>query len=134
MSHHPETPAVTISHLDHFVLTVADIDRTVDFYRRVLGMTPVLFDEGLHALKFGDSKINLHRAGQELLPNAARATPGSADVCLVAATPLDQVIAHLHAEGVVIVEGPVGQTGAVGPMTSVYFRDPDGNLVEISNY
>jgi catechol 2,3-dioxygenase-like lactoylglutathione lyase family enzyme len=116
------------------VLTVADLDATIEFYQRVLGMTPVTFDDGLRALAFGPSKINLHEAGHELLPNAARARPGSADVCLVAETPLEQVVTHLHAEGVEIIEGPVAQTGALGPMTSVYFRDPDGNLIEVSNY
>ena len=125
---------VAISRLDHFVLTVADIDRTVDFYQAVLGMTPVVFGEGRHALEFGDSKINLHRAGHEIAPHAEHPKAGSADVCLIAATPVEQVIAHLEALGVPIVEGPVIRTGARGELTSVYLRDPDGNLVEISNY
>ena len=125
---------VAISHLDHFVLTVANLDRTIDFYRRVLGMTPVEFGDGRHALEFGSSKINLHVAGQELAPHAVRPVPGSADICLVAATALPRVIAHLRALDVPLVEGPVIRTGARGEMDSVYVRDPDGNLVEISNY
>lgn len=125
---------VTISHLDHLVLTVADLARTVEFYRRALGMTPVVFQDGRHALEFGDSKINLHQAGQEIAPHVERPLPGTADLCLIAATPLDRVIAHLQALGVPIVEGPVPRTGARGPMTSVYLRDPDANLIEISNY
>ncbi|HEY7047886.1 MAG TPA: VOC family protein [Jatrophihabitantaceae bacterium] len=125
---------VAISHLDHFVLTVADIDRTLDFYQQALGMTPVVFGDGRHALEFGDSKINLHRAGNEIAPHADHPKPGSADVCLIAATPIEQVIAHLQASGVPIVEGPVSRTGARGELMSVYLRDPDGNLVEISNY
>jgi catechol 2,3-dioxygenase-like lactoylglutathione lyase family enzyme len=125
---------VAISHLDHLVLTVTDLDRAIDFYRRVLGMTPVVFGDGRHALEFGPSKINLHVAGQEFPPRAARPAPGSADICLVAATALPRVIAHLRALDVPLVEGPVIRTGARGELDSVYVRDPDGNLVEISNY
>lgn len=125
---------IAITHLDHFVLTVADLDRTIDFYQQALGMTPVQFGDGRHALAFGYSKINLHLAGQEIAPHAEHPVPGSADVCLLAATPIDEVIAHLQALEVPIVEGPVTRTGARGEMTSVYVRDPDGNLVEISNY
>jgi catechol 2,3-dioxygenase-like lactoylglutathione lyase family enzyme len=125
---------VAISHLDHLVLTVANLDRAIDFYRRVLGMTPVEFGDGRHALEFGPSKINLHVAGKEHAPHAARPVPGSADICLVAATALPRVIAHLHALDLPLVEGPVIRAGARGEMDSVYVRDPDGNLVEISNY
>jgi catechol 2,3-dioxygenase-like lactoylglutathione lyase family enzyme len=125
---------VVISHLDHLVLTVADLDRTVAFYRQALGMTPVVFEDGRHALEFGDSKINLHVAGQEIAPYAERPMAGSADLCLIAATPLARVIEHLGALRVPILEGPVPRTGARGLMSSVYLRDPDGNLVEISNY
>jgi catechol 2,3-dioxygenase-like lactoylglutathione lyase family enzyme len=125
---------VHLTGLDHLVLTVADLDRTVDFYVRVLGMRPVVFEDGRRAVSFGTSKINLHQAGHELSPRAARATPGSADLCLVASTPIEAVAAHLSREGVPIEEGPVPRTGALGEMTSVYFRDPDGNLIEVSNY
>ncbi|WP_343235898.1 DUF6817 domain-containing protein [Streptomyces sp. SID10815] len=126
--------APRITGVDHLVLTVADIERTVDFYRRVLGMEPVTFGQGRRALAFGASKINLHRAGGELLPHAARPTPGSADLCLVTDTPQAQVLEHLAACGITPEEGPVRRTGARGPFLSTYLRDPDGNLVEISTY
>ncbi|HEY7813315.1 MAG TPA: VOC family protein [Nakamurella sp.] len=123
-----------IDRLDHLVLTVADIDATVDFYTRVLGMEAVTFGAGRTALAFGRSKINLHRAGHEFEPKAHRPTPGSADLCLIAASPLDQVIEDLAAHGVPVEEGPVERTGATGPIRSVYFRDPDQNLIEVSTY
>lgn len=122
-----------IDHLDHLVLTVADLDVTVDFYTRVLGMQAVTFGEGRKALAFGQQKINLHLAGREFEPKAERATPGSADLCFIVATPLDEVIAHLEAQHVALVEGPVKRTGATGPIRSVYVRDPDLNLIELSN-
>ncbi|MFO1136154.1 MAG: VOC family protein [Rhodoblastus sp.] len=125
---------IEIDRLDHLVLTVADIDRTCAFYRDVLGMSVETFGAGRTALKFGRQKFNLHRAGREFLPKADRPTPGSADLCLIASTPLDEVIAHLNDMGVAIEEGPVARTGAMGPILSVYFRDPDLNLVEVSNY
>jgi catechol 2,3-dioxygenase-like lactoylglutathione lyase family enzyme len=125
---------VRIDRLDHLVLTVADIDATVAFYEQVLGMRAVTFGDGRRALAFGTSKINLHQAGHEFEPKAARPTPGSADICLIAADPLDQVCADLAAHGVTIEEGPVARTGATGPIRSVYLRDPDNNLIEISNY
>ena len=123
-----------IDRIDHLVLTVADIGQTVDFYVRVLGMEPVTFGGGRRALRFGCHKLNLHQAGRELEPKARRPTPGSADLCLVTTTPLDRVVDHLRAQGVPVEEGPVARTGATGPITSVYFRDPDGNLVEVSTY
>lgn len=123
-----------IDRLDHLVLTVADIRRTAEFYERVLGMQPVTFGDGRLALRFGKTKINLHQAGQEFEPKAARPTPGSADVCLIAAESLAEVCAHLAAQTVAIEEGPVTRTGATGMIRSVYIRDPDGNLIEISNY
>nr|WP_285739563.1 VOC family protein [Kitasatospora phosalacinea] len=116
------------------VLTVADVERTVDFYARVLGMRPVTFGEGRRALAFGASRINLHRAGDEVLPHAAHPVPGSADLCLVTDVPQEQVLARLAACGVPVLEGPVPRTGARGALTSTYLRDPDGNLVEISTY
>jgi len=124
---------MNISHLDHLVLTVADIEKTVDFYTRVLGMQLVTFGEGRKALAFGNQKINLHQAGHEFEPKAERPIPGSADLCFIVATPLDRVIAHLEAQGVAIVEGPVQRTGATGRIRSVYVRDPDLNLIELSN-
>jgi catechol 2,3-dioxygenase-like lactoylglutathione lyase family enzyme len=123
---------VQLDRLDHLVLTVADVDATVAFYERVLGMRGVTFGEGRKALEFGRQKINLHPAGREFEPKAARPTPGSGDLCFISAVALDEVIAHLQACGVAIEEGPVQRTGAVGPIDSVYFRDPDGNLLEVS--
>jgi catechol 2,3-dioxygenase-like lactoylglutathione lyase family enzyme len=125
---------VRIDRLDHLVLTVADIDATVDFYTRVLGMDAVTFGAGRTALTFGRSKINLHRAGHEFEPKARRPTPGSADLCLIAEGPLEQVIEDLAVHGVPIEEGPIERTGATGPIRSVYFRDPDQNLIEVSTY
>ncbi|WP_336211026.1 VOC family protein [Nonomuraea sp. LPB2021202275-12-8] len=123
-----------IDRLDHLVLTVADVDATVDFYTRVLGMRAETFDAGRTALVFGHSKINVHPAGHEFEPNAHRPTPGSADLCLITTDPLDQVIAELSAHDLPIEEGPVERIGATGPILSVYFRDPDRNLIEVSAY
>ena len=122
-----------VSRIDHVVLTVADLERTLSFYQRVLGMSPVTFGEGRRALAFGDQKLNLHQAGREFEPKARRPTPGAVDICFTTDVPLDEVIAHLRAESVVIELGPVAKVGARGPLRSVYFRDPDGNLVEVSN-
>ncbi|GAA3516085.1 hypothetical protein GCM10022220_65180 [Actinocatenispora rupis] len=129
-----EALAVRVTALDHLVLTVADADRTTEFYRRVMGMRPVVFGGGRRALAFGSSKINLHVVGHEVVPHAARPTPGSADLCLLVDATPDALLAHLAACGVVVEEGPVPRTGARGPITSVYLRDPDGNLVELSSY
>jgi catechol 2,3-dioxygenase-like lactoylglutathione lyase family enzyme len=123
-----------IDAIDHLVLTVADVDATCAFYERVLGMRTVVFGAGRKALAFGTQKINLHRYCHELEPKAERPTPGSADLCLITSVPLGEVIAHLRACGVAILEGPVPRTGARGPIVSVYFRDPDLNLIEVSNY
>ncbi|PWK88280.1 catechol 2,3-dioxygenase-like lactoylglutathione lyase family enzyme [Lentzea atacamensis] len=123
-----------IDRLDHLVLTVADLTRTIDFYAGVLGMEEVTFEDGRKALAFGRGKINLHEAGHEFEPKARQAVPGSADLCFITEDPLDEVIATLREHGVAILEGPVDRTGAVGTIRSVYVRDPDGNLVEISNY
>lgn len=126
-----------IKALDHLVLTVTDISATIAFYCDALGMTHQEFrgaDDVLrHALVFGSQKINLHQAGAEFEPKANRPTPGSADLCLLSDTALDDWIAHLSACGVAIEEGPVARTGAVGPLRSIYLRDPDANLIEISN-
>lgn len=123
-----------IDRLDHLVLTVRDIDATIDFYVGVLGMETVSFGAGRRALAFGRQKINLHAASAPLAPHAATPVPGSADLCLITETPLAEVIAHLQRIGVAIEQGPVPRTGATGPILSVYFRDPDGNLIEVSNY
>lgn len=122
-----------IDSLDHLVLTVADVEATCTFYQRVLGMQVVTFGAGRKALAFGAQKINLHQAGREFEPKAQRPTPGSADLCFLSSVPLPQVQAHLAACGVTVTEGPVQRTGAQGPILSVYFRDPDLNLIEVSN-
>jgi catechol 2,3-dioxygenase-like lactoylglutathione lyase family enzyme len=121
-----------IDTLDHLVLTVRSLERTVAFYTRVLGMQASTFDKNRHALRFGEQKINLHLESRELVPAAARPTPGSADLCFLTATPLARVIAHLAACGVEVLEGPVQRSGARGPIVSIYVRDPDGNLLELS--
>lgn len=123
-----------IDRIDHVVMTVRDIDATCDFYARVLGMRVVTFAGGRKALAFGRQKINLHLAGREFEPKAAHPTPGSVDLCLIANGALADVEAHLRGCGVAIVEGPVAKTGATGPIRSVYFRDPDANLIEVSTY
>jgi catechol 2,3-dioxygenase-like lactoylglutathione lyase family enzyme len=122
-----------IDSLDHLVLTVADVEATCTFYQRVLGMEVVTFGAGRKALAFGAQKVNLHQAGREFEPKAQRPTPGSADLCFLTSVPLPQVQAHLAACGVTVSEGPVQRTGAQGPILSVYFRDPDLNLIEVSN-
>jgi len=122
-----------ISHLDHLVLTVANLDKTIDFYTRVLGMSVVTFGQNRKALVYGSQKINLHELGKEFEPKARQVQAGSADLCFIAETPLPQVIEHLQAQQVEILEGPVERTGAVGKILSVYIRDPDGNLLEIAN-
>lgn len=125
---------MNIIRVDHLVLTVADLDATIAWYQAVLGMRQVTFGGGRHALAFGQQKINLHLAGHELEPKAHRPLPGSVDLCLVSATSLDDVQAHLRALGVPIESGPVARTGALGPITSVYLRDPDHNLIEVATY
>ncbi|AJD39740.1 VOC family protein [Rhizobium sp. SEMIA 4085] len=124
---------IRISHLDHLVLTVADIEATCEFYRQVLGMSVETFAQGRKALKFGNQKINLHQAGREFDPKANQPVPGSADLCFIAETALAEVIAHLEDADVAIEEGPVERAGANGTICSIYFRDPDGNLIEVSN-
>jgi len=119
--------------LDHLVLTVVDIPATCDFYRRVLGCEIVTFGEGRKAIAFGRQKINLHQAGRKLEPKAQRPTPGSGDLCFLTSTPIAEVVRHLKACGVAVLDGPIERTGATGPILSVYLRDPDGNLVEVAN-
>ena len=132
--HQRQRPPVTITGLDHLVLTVTDLDQSTGFYQRVLGMRPVTFGAGRRALEFGTSKINLHQAGQEITPHAARPTRGSADLCLITTTPPGEVLNHLDAQHVPVEDGPVPRTGARGWITSIYIRDPDGNLIEIASY
>ena len=122
-----------VTGLDHLVLTVADVDATIAFYRGALGMDDVTFGAGRRALTFGDQKVNLHPAAAPIVPHALRPVAGSADLCFRTSVPIDEVVAHLRSLGVAIEEGPVERTGAVSRLLSVYVRDPDGNLVEISN-
>lgn len=119
--------------LDHLVLTVRDVERTVEFYTQAMGMGVVTFGAGRKALSFGDQKINLHEYGREFEPKAHVPTPGSADLCFLTTVPLDKVQSHWAACGVVVIEGPVQRTGATGPILSVYCRDPDDNLIEVAN-
>ncbi|MFN3566294.1 MAG: VOC family protein [Burkholderiaceae bacterium] len=122
-----------IDSLDHLVLTVKDVDATASFYSSVLGMDIVTFGGGRIALSFGVQKINLHQHGKEFEPKALRPTPGSADLCFITSVPLPEVVDHLSSCNVAVIEGPVRRTGATGPILSVYFRDPDMNLIEVSN-
>jgi catechol 2,3-dioxygenase-like lactoylglutathione lyase family enzyme len=122
-----------IDRLDHLVLTVQDLERTCHFYTRLLGMEVVTFSGGRKALQFGQQKINLHQIGREFEPKAAHPTAGSGDLCFITTTPLTEVVAHLQACQVDLIEGPVPRIGASGPIESVYFFDPDGNLIEVAN-
>ena len=123
-----------IDSIDHVVFTVKDIETTCEFYTKVLGMEVVTFGEGRKALSFGSQKINLQRVGRESTLIAEKPTSGSADVCFVTSVSLSDVISHLKSCGVKLIAGPVERNGARGMMTSVYFRDPDMNLIEVSNY
>lgn len=128
-----------IERLDHLVLTVRDAQATADFYARVLGMRAEIFEDDARtfrfgSLYFGDQKINLHQAGHKFEPKALHPTPGAGDLCFIITASPGEVVAHLRDCGVAILEGPVPRTGALGPMTSVYFRDPDQNLIEIAHY
>ena len=123
-----------VDRLDHLVLTVASIEATVEFYTRVLGMGVVTFGAGRTALTFGTSKINLHETSNEFEPKALHPTPGSADICLIVDDGIADVIAQLAVAGVPVEAGPVERTGATGPIVSCYLRDPDHNLIELSNY
>lgn len=121
-----------VDSLDHLVLTVADIERACVFYEAVLGMEHVEF-EGRHALRFGAQKINLHQKDNTFEPKARHPLPGSADLCFLTATPVAEVLVHLARCDVPVVEGPVTRAGATGPLLSVYVRDHDENLIEVSN-
>ncbi|MBC9932186.1 VOC family protein [Chitinophaga qingshengii] len=123
-----------ISHLDHLVLTVADIPATCRFYEDILGMEVQTFGDNRKALKFGNQKINLHQQGKEIDPKADHPLPGSADLCFITETPIREVKEELIRKNIPILESEVKRTGANGPIISIYFRDPDGNLIETSNY
>ncbi len=132
---------LTVRRIDHFVLTCRNVKTTIRFYTEVLGMREVTFGAGRKALAFGRQKINLHPAGQAAAAGggavaaiAAVPTPGSADLCLIVAEPVEATLAHLAACGIPVEEGPILRTGALGPIESVYVRDPDGNLVELARY
>jgi catechol 2,3-dioxygenase-like lactoylglutathione lyase family enzyme len=127
------TETVRLLQLDHLVLTVNDIQASCDFYATILGMEVVTFGDNRKALRFGAQKINLHQAGQEFEPKAAAPTPGSADLCFLTETPLDDIILQLGNYGLRVEQGPVLRTGATGPIISIYIRDPDHNLIEIAN-
>jgi len=133
---------LTVLRVDHLVLTCRDVAATIRFYTEVLGMREVTFGGGRKALAFGRQKINLHPVGQNadgssgeaVAAVAARPTPGSADLCLIVAEPVQAIVAHLAACGVPVEQGPIARTGALGPIESVYVRDPDGNLIELARY
>lgn len=121
-----------IDHLDHLVLTTANKEACIKFYVEVLGMNLETFGQGRIAFKFGNQKINLHEKGKEFEPKAHLPTPGSLDLCFIADRPLDEVIVHVEKLGAKIIEGPVMRTGATSKIRSIYLRDPDQNLIEIS--
>jgi len=123
---------IELTHLDHLVLTVSDIQATLTFYT-LLGMTVKQFNQGRYALFFGSQKINLHWVKTPFEPKAHLPTPGSADLCLIVSQPIEAVKSHLISEGLEIIEGPIRRTGAQGPLNSIYLRDPDLNLVELAN-
>lgn len=123
-----------IKNLDHLVLTVADIDKTIEFYTHIMGFEVVTFGENRKALIFGNQKINLHQKGHEFEPKAETPTCGSADLCFIAETDVHEIMEELRQKNIEIIEGIVDRTGAVGKIKSVYFRDPDYNLIEVSNY
>ncbi len=124
---------MVLDSLDHLVLTFPDLAVAIDFYTRVLGMRHEQFGEGRHAVAFGNQKINLHPLGSEYLPKAKNVQVGSADLCFLTRTPLEEVVAHLHEQGIALELGPIRRTGATGPIVSVYIRDPGGNLIEVAN-
>lgn len=123
-----------IESIDHVVLTVKDVEKTCEFYSKVMGMQVVTFGEGRKALSFGTQKVNLQKLGRESTLIADKPTSGSGDVCFVTSTSINDVVAHLNACGVKLIGGPVERSGARGLMMSVYFRDPDMNLIEVSHY
>ncbi|EGV9644453.1 VOC family protein [Salmonella enterica] len=131
---HHESIQMIIDRIDHLVLTVSDISTTIRFYEEVLGFSAVTFKQNRKALIFGAQKINLHQQEMEFEPKASRPTPGSADLCFITSIPINDVVSEILQAGIPIVEGPVERTGATGEIMSIYIRDPDGNLIEISQY
>jgi len=125
---------MNITHIDHLVLTVANIETTLNFYQRILGMEKQTFANNRVALKFGNQKINLHQAGNGVEPKANTPLPGSADLCFVTQSSLSVAMQHVRDCGIEILQGPVTRTGATGPVISFYFRDPDLNLIELCHY
>lgn len=123
-----------INRLDHLVLTTTDLDACLDFYQRILKMSVITFGEQRFALQFGQQKINIHQYGKEFEPKAHLPVPGALDLCFISDIPLIEVQQHIEQQGVEIIEGPVQRTGAIGKITSLYIRDPDLNLIEISQY
>lgn len=124
-----------IKRLDHLVLTVKNVEQTCRFYNEILGMEVITFGNDRKALLFGNQKINLHEQGNEIDPKAAFPTSGSGDLCFIASTPVELVLKELESKNIPILEnGIVERTGAIGKIRSVYFRDPDNNLLEVSNY
>ncbi|MBS0923916.1 VOC family protein [Providencia sp. JGM181] len=123
-----------INRLDHLVLTTTDLDACLDFYQRILKMSVITFGEQRFALQFGQQKINIHQYGKEFEPKAHLPVPGSLDLCFISDIPLIEVQKHIEQQGVEIIEGPVQRTGAIGKIISLYIRDPDLNLIEISQY
>ena len=123
-----------IERIDHLVLTVKNIEASCAFYTKVLGMKEVTFQSGRKAVRFGNQRLNFHEYGKEFDPKALRPVPGSADLCFITRDPIAQIMSHLEICGVKIIEGPLERTGALGPMISIYIRDPDQNLIEISAY
>lgn len=123
-----------VDRIDHIVLTVKDISSTVNFYSNVMGMKKIVFNGGRVALTFGNQKINLHQLNSEFEPKAGSVQAGSGDLCFIVKDDIEKVINQLTANNIPILEGPVNRTGATGDIVSVYFRDPDNNLIEVSNY
>ncbi|EHQ44184.1 VOC family protein [Myroides odoratus] len=125
---------MNVKHLDHFVMTVLDIDKTVAFYTEIMGMELIVFGKNRKALKFGNQKINLHQKGKEFEPKALYPTVAALDLCFIVADKMEDIVAELELKKIEIIEGIVERTGALGKIQSIYFRDPDGNLIELSNY